>query len=75
MVPFMRLEISKDLENLLVHVSKKYSLDPQSMALKALTEYLEDQYDYHVGMASYNDYIQNGRKSISLEDLKKDLGL
>lgn len=71
----MKVEISKELENLLVHVSKKYSLDPQSMALKALTEYLEDQYDYHVGIAAYNDYIQNGRKSTSLEDLKKELGL
>ncbi len=70
----VKLEIPEDVENLLVQISKKYSLDPQSMALKALSEYLEDQYDFHVGMASYNDYIQNGRQSISAEDMKKKLG-
>jgi predicted DNA-binding protein len=45
------------------------------MALKALEEYLEDQHDYHVAVDAYNEYIQNGRKGTSLEDVKKELGL
>lgn len=71
----MQIDIPKDLEDLLTAVSKKFSLDPASMALKALEEYLEDQHDYHVAVNAYNEYIQNGRKSTSLEDVKKELGL
>ncbi len=71
----MQIEIPKDLEKLLVDVSKKFSLDPSSMALKALEEYLEDQHDYHVAVNAYNEYIQNGRKGTSLSDVKKELGL
>ncbi len=71
----MQIDIPKDLEKLLLDVSKKFSLDPSSMALKALEEYLEDQHDYHVAVNAYNEYIQNGRKGTSLEDVKKELGL
>jgi RHH-type rel operon transcriptional repressor/antitoxin RelB len=71
----MQIEIPKDLEKLLLDVSKKLSQEPSSLVLGALQSYLEDQYDYHVGINAYNDYIQNGRKSTSLEDVKKELGL
>lgn len=71
----MKIEIPEDMESLLIEVSKKFSLDPNAMALKALEEYLEDQYDYQVGIESYSDYVKNGRKSISLDSLKKELKL
>lgn len=71
----MQLDIPKDLEKLLTEISKKFSLDPSDMALKALEEYLEDQHDYHVAVDAYNEYIQNGRKGTPLEDVKKELDL
>lgn len=69
----MKIEIPEDMENLLVEISKKFSLDPSAMALKALEEYLEDKYDYQIGVESYNEYVRNGKKSISLDSLKKQL--
>ena len=71
----MQLDIPKDLEKLLTEISKKFSLDPSDMALKALEEYLEDQHDYHTAVDAYNEYIQNGRKGTSLLDVKKELEL
>lgn len=69
------MHIPKDLEKLLTEISKKFSLYPSDMALKALEEYLEDQHDYHTAVDAYNEYIQNRRKATSPEDVEKELEL
>lgn len=75
MLQHMQIHIPKDMEALLLDVSKKLAQEPQTILLAAIQEYLEDQYDYHVGVNAYNEYLQNGRQTTSLEDVKKEFGL
>ena len=42
---------------------------------RAVEEFLEDQQDYLLAVASYEEYLQSGKKSIALEELEKKLGL
>lgn len=42
---------------------------------RAVEEFLEDQEDYLLAVASYEEYLQSGKKSVSLEELEKKLGL
>ena len=71
----MRVDIPKDMEDYLLGISKKLDKDPKSIALQAIQDYLEDQHDYHTAVDAYHAYLKNGRKSISLEELEKDLGM
>lgn len=71
----MQIDIPKELEELLLDVSKKLDKEPSGVVLSALQDYLEDQHDYHVGLEAYKEYVASGRKGTSLEDLRKELGL
>ena len=71
----MNIEIPEDMAALLRDVSKKMDASPEYLVVSALQEYLEDHHDYHVGIEAYHAYLQSGRQSISLDDLKKDLKL
>jgi RHH-type rel operon transcriptional repressor/antitoxin RelB len=59
--------LSKLAEN--THRSKSYYVR------RAIEEFLDDQEDYLAALASYEDYLKSGKKSISLEELEKKLGL
>ena len=71
----MHIDIPKRMETLLLDVAHKLAQNPETIILSALQDYLEDQHDYHVGVNAYSEYLKNGRKTISLEDLKKELEL
>ena len=71
----MQIEVPKDLEKFLLDVSKKLSIDPSNLVLSALEEYLEDQYDYFLGVQGYQRYLASGCKATSLEDVRKELGI
>lgn len=71
----MQIEIPKELEGLLLDVAKKLALEPNSVVLNALQQYLEDQHDYHVGIQGYQRYLASGRKGTTIDELRKELGL
>ena len=71
----MQIEIPKDLEKLIIKVSKKLSIDPSNLILNALEDYLEDQYDYYIGIQGYQRYLASGKKATSLDDLREELEL
>lgn len=51
------------------HRSKSYYLR------RALEEFLEDQEDYYLAAAAWEDHQKNGKKGISLEEIEKKMGL
>ena len=67
----LRPDLEKKLNQLAhdTHRSKSYYVE------RALEGYLEDKGDYLAALASYEEYLQSGKKSISLEELEKKLGL
>jgi|688.fasta_scaffold27821_5 predicted DNA-binding protein len=71
----MQIDIPKELEKVLVKISKKLGQEPSNVALSALQDYLEDQEDYHAGVEGWKSYIASGCKGTSLEEMRKKLGL
>lgn len=67
----LRPDLEKKLNQLAhdTHRSKSYYVEC------ALEEFLEDKGDYLAALASYEEYLQSGKKSVSLEELEKKLGL
>jgi predicted DNA-binding protein len=70
----MHINLSKEMSDLLLKVAKKLNHQPQDLAIEALEHYLEDQYDYYVGIENYQRYLASGKKGTDLDDLKKELG-
>ena len=54
-------------------MSKEEDRSKSSMVRIALQEYLDDLYDAKVGEKAYKRWVEEGRKTISFEDIiKKD---
>lgn len=65
------LRLPEGLENRLNRLAHE-TRRPKSFYLReALEEYLEEHEDALLAMASYEEYVKNGKKGITLEEMKK----
>lgn len=71
----LQLDLPKDMEKVFDQLSKEKNRSAKEVALAILCEYAEDIEDYKTRMRASQDYLEPGRKGVSLDALKKELGL
>lgn len=71
----MTVRFPEKLEKRLSQLAKETHRTKSYYIKRAVEEFLEDQEDYLLAVASYEDYLQSGKKSTSLEELEQKLGL
>ena len=69
------VRLSADLEQRLNKLARETHRSKSYYVKLALIEFLEEQEDYLAAAANYEEYLRNSKKSISLEELEKKLGL
>lgn len=71
----MTIRLPEEMEKRLSQLAKETHRTKSYYVKRAIEAFLDDQEDYLAALASYEDYLQSGKKSISLEELEKKLGL
>jgi len=71
----MTVRLSPQMDKRLSKLAKETHRTKSYYVKRAIEEFLDDQEDYLLAVASYEDYLQSGKKSITLEELEKKLGL
>ena len=71
----MTIRLHENMEKRLSQLAKETHRTKSYYVKRAIEEFLEDQEDYILAASSYENYLQSGKKSISLEELEKKLGL
>jgi len=71
----LNIELPKGVEKVFDQISKEKNRSAEEIALEVLCEYAEDIEDYKAGVRGYLDYLESGKKGVSLDQMKKDLGL
>lgn len=69
------IRLTEDERRLANSYSKIHSISIGEAFKKALFEKIEDEYDVAVADEAYDEYIKSGQKSISIEELWKELEL
>lgn len=69
------VRISEDVAQRLDSLAKTTNRSKSFYANKALNQLLEDQEDYLLAMAAWEEHEKNGRKTISLEEMCQRLGI
>jgi len=65
------LRLPDGLENRLNHLATETRRSKSFYLREALEEYLKEHEDALLAIASYEDYVKNGKKGISLDKMKK----
>ena len=63
------IKIPTELNSLLTRMSKQEDRSKSSMVRIALQEYLEDLYDAKIGEEAYKRWVEEGKKTISFEEI------
>lgn len=71
----LSVRIPDQLDFALEVVAKKQERNKSFFIRKALENYLEDFQDYQIAKKEYAKYLSNGKKSLDLKDLAKELGI
>jgi predicted DNA-binding protein len=69
------INLPEDVEKILDHLSREQNRSAEEIAMNVLCEYVEDREDYKAAVRGYQDYLDSGKKGVSLDQMKKDLGL
>ncbi len=70
----MTIRLPEEMEKRLSQLAKDTHRTKSYYVKRAIEEFLENQEDYLAALASYEDYLQSGKKSISLEEVVKKFG-
>ena len=71
----MTLRLPDAMDQRLSQLAKETHRSKSYYVKLAIAEFLEDRADYLSALSSYEDYLKTGKKSISLDELEKKLGL
>ena len=69
------IRLTPEERNLAESYARLHSITLSEAFKKALFEKIEDEYDVAVADEAYQDYLKSGKKSRSVGDLWKDLGI
>lgn len=69
------IRLTEDERRLADSYSKIHSISIGEAFKRALFKKIEDEYDIAVADEAYDEYIKSGKKSISIEELWKELEL
>jgi len=70
-----KLEIPSETAALFSKLAKEENTDKATLMRKALSEYLEDYLDARAAEEAYAEWVADGRKSYSLEEIKQELNI
>ena len=70
----IQIYLPKGIENVFASLCREKNKSIEEIAYEVLCEYAEDVEDYKAGVEGYIDYLESGKKGISLDQLKKELG-
>lgn len=71
----LSVRLSKDLEARLDALSERTHRAKSYYVKKALAQYLENQEEYEIAAAAYKEYLESGKQSYTLEEIKQKYGL
>jgi RHH-type rel operon transcriptional repressor/antitoxin RelB len=69
------VRLPEGLDKKLTQLAKDTHRTKSYYITRAIEEFLKEQEDYLLAMASYEEYLKSGKKSITLEELEKKFGL
>lgn len=69
------IRLTEEERNLADSYAKLHSISIGEAFKRALFEKIEDEYDIAVFEEAYQEYVKSGKKSHSIEEVKKELGL
>lgn len=67
----LAIRLTQDIENRLTHLAQETGLTKTALAREAILEHIDDLEDYYLAQAR----ARKNRKTISLEDVERELGL
>ena len=70
----LQIDLPKGIENVFASLCREKNKSIEEIARDVLCEYAEDVADYRAGVEGYIEYLESGKKSVSLEQLKQELG-
>ncbi|EFC32486.1 hypothetical protein C414_000260165 [Campylobacter jejuni subsp. jejuni 414] len=71
----LNIELSSEKEQAFLNIAKERNTSKEKIAQALIMEFLEDLEDVKTGEEAYKEYLADGKKSISADDLFKELGL
>jgi RHH-type rel operon transcriptional repressor/antitoxin RelB len=67
----LAIRLTQDIESRLTHLAQETGLTKTALAREAILEHIDDLEDYYLAQAR----ARKNRKTISLEDVERELGL
>lgn len=71
----IQIDLPKGIENVFASLCREKNKSIEEIAYDVLCEYAEDVADYRAGIKGYIEWLESGKKGISLEELEKELNL
>ncbi|EAK3632966.1 hypothetical protein BHV06_00945 [Campylobacter jejuni] len=71
----LNIELSSEKEQAFLNIAKERNTSKEEIIQALIMEFLEDLEDAKIGEVAYKDYLASGKKSISADELFKELGL
>jgi RHH-type transcriptional regulator, rel operon repressor / antitoxin RelB len=71
----LAIRLPPEIEAELTALAKRTGRTKTFYAREAILNYLEDLEDTYIGEKALDDHYKSGAKTVSLADVKKDLGL
>jgi|YelNatPaOPRAMG01_1025707.scaffolds.fasta_scaffold206049_2 RHH-type rel operon transcriptional repressor/antitoxin RelB len=68
----LALRLPSDVEERLTNLAKKTGRTKTFYATRAVIEYLEDLEDYYLAEDAYQEYVADGKKSYSWDEVKRE---
>lgn len=71
----LNIELSSEKEQAFLNIAKERNTSKEKIIQALIMEFLEDLEDAKIGEEAYKEYLANGKKSISADELFKELDL
>ncbi|EAI4574996.1 hypothetical protein FDN68_07370 [Campylobacter jejuni] len=71
----LNIKLSSEKEQAFLNIAKERNTSKEEIIQALIMEFLEDLEDAKIGEVAYKEYLASGKKSISADELFKELGL
>ncbi|EHA0915381.1 DUF6290 family protein [Campylobacter jejuni] len=71
----LNIELSSEKEQAFLNIAKERNTSKEEIIQALIMEFLEDLEDAKIGEVAYKEYLASGKKSISADELFKELDL
>lgn len=71
----LNIELSSEQEQAFLNIAKQRNISKEKIAKALIMEFLEDLEDVKEGEKAYKEFLASGKKSISADELFKELNL